>query len=54
MPTRTIATPNVTFEAIDEGRGPLVLCLHGFPDQATSFRRQVPALVEAGYRVVAP
>ena len=34
MATRTIATPNVTFEAFDEGRGPLVLCLHGFPDHA--------------------
>ena len=54
MATRTITTPNVTFEAFDEGRGPLVLCLHGFPDQARSFRHQVPALVDAGYRVVAP
>jgi pimeloyl-ACP methyl ester carboxylesterase len=54
MATRTITTPNVTFEAFDEGRGPLVLCLHGFPDQAGSFRHQIPALVGAGYRVVAP
>lgn len=54
MATRTITTPNVTFEAFDEGRGPLVLCLHGFPDQAASFRHQIPALVGAGYRVVAP
>ena len=54
MATRTIATPNVTFEALDEGHGPLVLCLHGFPDQADSFRHQIPALVGAGYRVVAP
>src|SRR6185369_10687943 len=54
MVTRTITTPNVTFEAFDEGRGPLVLCLHGFPDQAGSFRHQIPALVGAGYRVVAP
>jgi pimeloyl-ACP methyl ester carboxylesterase len=45
MPTRTIATPQVTFEALDEGRGPLVLCLHGFPDQTQSFRHKVPALV---------
>jgi len=32
MATRTIVTPNVTFHALDEGKGPLVLCLHGFPD----------------------
>jgi pimeloyl-ACP methyl ester carboxylesterase len=54
MTTRTIATPNVTFEALEEGRGPLVLCLHGFPDQARSFRHQMPALAAAGFRAVAP
>lgn len=31
-----------------------MLLLHGFPDNAYSWERQVPALVEAGYRVVAP
>jgi len=54
MPTRTIRTPNVTFEALEEGTGPLVLCLHGFPDQARSFRHQMPALAAAGFRAVAP
>ncbi len=34
--------------------GPLVLCLHGFPDNARSFRFQLPAFAKAGYRVVAP
>jgi pimeloyl-ACP methyl ester carboxylesterase len=33
---------------------PVVLCAHGFPDCARSFRAQTPALVAAGYRVVAP
>lgn len=36
------------------GRGPLVVCLHGFPDNAESFRHQVPVLVAAGYRVACP
>lgn len=55
MPTtRTIRTPNVTFEALEDGSGPLVLCLHGFPDQARSFRHQMPALAAAGFRAVAP
>ena len=54
MAIRTIETPNVTFAALDEGSGPLVLCLHGFPDDARSWRHQVPVLVDAGFRVVAP
>ena len=33
---------------------PLVICLHGFPDNALSFRHQLPVLAEAGYRVIAP
>jgi pimeloyl-ACP methyl ester carboxylesterase len=37
-----------------DGSGPLVVCLHGFPDTAYTFYRTVPALVEAGYRVLVP
>src|SRR5690606_5249343 len=36
------------------GTGPVVLCLHGFPDDAGSFRHQLAALADAGYRAVAP
>lgn len=36
------------------GSGPVVLCLHGFPDHARSFRHQLPALAAAGFRAVAP
>jgi pimeloyl-ACP methyl ester carboxylesterase len=36
------------------GGGPLVLCLHGFPDTAHSFRHQMHALAGPGYDVVAP
>jgi pimeloyl-ACP methyl ester carboxylesterase len=54
MTPRTISTPAVTFHALEAGTGPLALCLHGFPDDARTWRHQVPALVEAGYRVVAP
>src|SRR5262245_59764728 len=49
-----IETTNVTFHALEAGSGPLALCLHGFPDDARSWRHQVPALVEAGYHVVTP
>ncbi|WP_336002227.1 alpha/beta fold hydrolase [Halorientalis halophila] len=34
--------------------GDLVLLLHGFPEFWYSWRYQIPALAEAGYRVVAP
>jgi pimeloyl-ACP methyl ester carboxylesterase len=34
--------------------GPVALCLHGFPDTAYGWRKLAPALVAAGWRVVAP
>ena len=34
--------------------GPLVLLLHGFPEFWYGWRRQIPALARAGYRVWAP
>lgn len=39
---------------LEAGEGPLVLCLHGFPDHRGSFRHQLPALAAAGFRAVAP
>jgi pimeloyl-ACP methyl ester carboxylesterase len=38
----------------DTGEGPAVLLLHGWPDTHHMWRHQIPVLVEAGYRVVAP
>lgn len=37
-----------------QGDGPLVLLVHGFPERWFSWRRQIPALAAAGYRVAAP
>jgi len=42
------------FAVTEEGRGEPVLMLHGFPDSARLWRHQIPALVDAGYRVIAP
>jgi epoxide hydrolase A/B len=39
---------------IDEGRGPLVILLHGFPYLWYMWRRQIGPLAKAGFRVVVP
>ena len=52
--TRTVEIESGSFPVLDHGEGPAVLLLHGFPDSRHLWRYQVPALVEAGFRVVAP
>lgn len=39
---------------VDEGEGETVLCLHGQPSWSYLYRKMIPLLVQAGYRVVAP
>jgi pimeloyl-ACP methyl ester carboxylesterase len=36
------------------GDGPPVVLLHGFPDSGRLWRHQVPALLEAGFKVIVP
>lgn len=38
---------------VEAGDGPLVLLVHGFPESWYSWRHQLPALADAGYRAVA-
>lgn len=54
LPYANSEVNGITLRYIDHGEGPLVLLLHGFPDLAFSWHHQIVALVEAGYRVVAP
>lgn len=54
MSTKTLRVGSVNLHVIDEGSGPAVVLLHGFPDSSRLWRHQIPALVEAGYRVIAP
>ena len=53
---RRVATNGVNLHVIEAGPadGPLVILLHGFPETAASWHRQIGPLVDAGYRVVAP
>jgi pimeloyl-ACP methyl ester carboxylesterase len=44
----------VRLHYVEAGEGPLVVLLHGFPDFWYTWRRQIPALVDAGFRVIAP
>ena len=50
----SVVAGGVRFHYATAGRGPLVLLLHGFPERWTSWKKQIPALARAGWRVVAP
>lgn len=52
--TTSVRSNGLTFPVADVGTGPVVLLLHGFPDDRHMWRYQVRALADAGYRVVAP
>src|SRR5260370_21164690 len=44
----------IEMNVVIEGLGPDLLLVHGFPDSIAVWRHQIPALVAAGYRVIAP
>src|SRR5512137_1318918 len=52
--TRRVPVNGIDLNVIIEGEGPDVLLVHGFPDDHAVWRLQIPALVAAGYRVIAP
>jgi pimeloyl-ACP methyl ester carboxylesterase len=44
----------VDLHVVEKGDGNPVVLLHGFPELAFSWRRQIDALADAGYRAIAP
>ncbi|MFJ4282813.1 alpha/beta fold hydrolase [Streptomyces massasporeus] len=50
---RIVEAPAGRLHLVEQGRGPLVLLVHGFPESWYSWRHQLPALAAAGYRAVA-
>jgi pimeloyl-ACP methyl ester carboxylesterase len=51
---RTVETNGVRMHLAEAGQGPLVLMCHGFPESWYSWRHQLKALANAGFRAVAP
>ena len=46
---RRVETNGISLNIAEQGEGPLVLMLHGFPESWYSWRHQFSVLAEAGY-----
>lgn len=51
---RFVEANGIRMHIAEQGEGPLVVLLHGFPETWYSWRHQLPALAAAGYHAVAP
>ena len=51
---RTVEANGIPIHLAEAGSGPLVLLCHGFPESWHSWRHQLKALADAGYRAIAP
>jgi pimeloyl-ACP methyl ester carboxylesterase len=51
---RFIQTNGIQMHLAEQGSGPMVVLLHGFPESWYSWRHQLQALAEAGFHAVAP
>ena len=53
MRHHTVDARGTRIHLVEEGDGPVVLLVHGFPESWYSWRHQLPAIAEAGFRAVA-
>jgi pimeloyl-ACP methyl ester carboxylesterase len=51
---RFVEANGIRLHIAEQGEGPLVLLCHGFPESWYSWRHQLAALAQAGFRAVAP
>lgn len=49
-----VESNGIRLAVFEEGEGPAVILVHGFPELAWSWRHQLPALAKAGFRAIAP
>src|SRR4051812_47609508 len=54
MELQYVHANGLRFAYFEEGHGPLVLMVHGFPDTPHTWDHARPALAAAGFRVVTP
>ncbi|TJY59524.1 alpha/beta hydrolase [Sinimarinibacterium sp. CAU 1509] len=50
---RLLQVNGARIHAVEQGEGPLIVLVHGFPESWYSWREQIDVLAAAGYRVVA-
>lgn len=53
MKHRVVDARGTRIHLVEDGEGPLVLMVHGFPESWYSWRHQIPAVAGAGFRAVA-
>jgi pimeloyl-ACP methyl ester carboxylesterase len=50
---RVVSANHIRIHLVEQGAGPMVLFVHGFPESWYSWRHQLGAVAEAGFRAVA-
>ena len=53
MKHQVVDARGTRIHCVEEGSGPLVLLVHGFPESWYSWRHQLPVIADAGFRAVA-